>query len=150
MNRAPLLRLLVTFASGLLFGFGLSLSGMIDPARVLGFLDIGSGHWDPSLMFVLGGAVAVALPGVFLQRRLVRPALDDRFHLAETTAIDRRLIVGSSIFGTGWGLAGFCPGPAVTGLALGIAPILLFVVAMAIGMIIHDRLASATNHRAAV
>lgn len=142
MTRALLFRLLVTLASGLIFGFGLSLSGMIDPARVLGFLDIASGHWDPSLIFVLGGAVAVAVPGVILQRKIARPVLDDCFHLPEKTAIDGRLIFGSMIFGAGWGLAGFCPGPAVTGLALGLVPILLFVVAMAIGMILHDRLAA--------
>lgn len=144
MNRALMLRLAVTLASGLIFGFGLSLSGMIDPARVLGFLDVASGHWDPSLMFVLGGAVAVAVPGVMLQRRLARPLLDERFFLPEKTAIDGRLILGSAIFGAGWGLAGFCPGPAVAGLALGLAPILLFVVAMACGMILHDRLAAIT------
>lgn len=139
MNRDAL-RLLVTLASGLIFGFGLSLSGMIDPARVLGFLDIASGQWDPSLAFVLGGAVAVALPGVLLQRRLTRPLLDERFHLAENKPIDGRILVGSAIFGTGWGLAGFCPGPAVTGLGMGLAPIVLFVVAMAVGMIGHDRI----------
>lgn len=142
MNRVFLFRLLVALASGLIFGFGLSLSGMIDPARVLGFLDIASGHWDPSLLFVLGGAVAVAVPGVILQRKIAGPVLADRFHLPEKTAIDGRLILGSVIFGAGWGLAGFCPGPAVTGLALGLVPILLFVAAMAIGMNIHDRLAT--------
>ena len=142
MNRANMLRLIVTLASGLIFGFGLSLSGMIDPARVLGFLDVASGHWDPSLMFVLGGAVAVAVPGVMLQRRLARPLLDDSFHLPQKRVVDGRLILGAAIFGAGWGLAGFCPGPAVTGLALGLAPILLFVVAMACGMILHDRLAT--------
>jgi len=140
MNRLALLRLLVTLASGLIFGFGLSLSGMIDPARVLGFLDIASGKWDPSLAFVLGGAVAVALPGVMLQRRLARPLLEERFHLAEKTRIDRRLVLGSAIFGGGWGLAGFCPGPAVAGLGMGLAPIALFVVAMAAGMFAYDRL----------
>lgn len=140
-NRPDFLRLLVTLASGATFGFGLSLSGMIDPARVLGFLDIDSGQWDPSLAFVLGGAVAVALPGVMLQRRLARPVLEERFHLAGRTAVDRRLVLGSAIFGVGWGLAGFCPGPAVAGLGMGLAPIGLFVAAMAVGMIVHDRLA---------
>ena len=141
MNARLPLRILVAILAGALFGFGLSLSGMIDPARVLGFLDVGSGHWDPSLMFVLGGAVAVAVPGILLQRRLVRPALDSRFYLPERrAAIDRRLLLGSAIFGIGWGLAGFCPGPAVAGLSTGLLSITLFVAAMAGGMITHDRL----------
>ena len=117
-----------------------SLSGMVDPARVQGFLDVASGHWDPSLMFVLGGAVIVAVPGVMLQRRLTRPVLDDRFHLPTKTRIDRPLVVGSAIFGAGWGLAGFCPGPAVSAVSMGVAPVFLFVAAMIVGIIVHDRL----------
>lgn len=142
MSHHAVLRLIVALAAGLVFGFGLSLSGMIDPARVLGFLNVSSGEWDPSLMFVLAGAVAVAAPGMILQRRFARPALDDRFHLPQKTEIDRRLILGSAIFGVGWGLAGFCPGPAVAAISLGLTPILLFVAAMATGMILHDRLAA--------
>ncbi len=107
------LRLLVALIAGALFGFGLSLSGMVDPARVIGFLDVASGHWDPSLAFVLGGALLVALPGVAIQRRMTRPALDAQFHLPTNTVIDRPLVLGAAIFGAGWGLAGFCPGPAV-------------------------------------
>lgn len=133
-------RLLVTLLAGAIFGFGLSLSGMVDPARVLGFLDVASGHWDPSLMFVLGGAVVVAIPGVMLQRRLRKPLLDDQFHLPGKRDIDGRLILGSAIFGAGWGLAGFCPGPALSALSIGLAPVFLFVAAMAAGMILHDRL----------
>lgn len=133
-------RALVALAAGAIFGFGLSLSGMLDPARVLGFLDIASGHWDPSLMFVLGGAVLVTMPGILLQRRLARPALDRVFHVLDSSVIDRRLLVGSGLFGIGWGLAGFCPGPAVSALSLGLAPVFLFVAAMAAGMLVHDRL----------
>ncbi|NRP87715.1 hypothetical protein GFPCMMHI_03635 [Ensifer adhaerens] len=133
-------RLAVAFLSGMIFGFGLSLSGMVDPARVLGFLNLASGHWDPSLMFVLGGAVLIAVPGVMLQRRMKKPALDTRFHLSEKSAVDTRLIVGSAIFGIGWGSAGFCPGPAVSALSIGLPSVPLFVVAMAAGMILHDRL----------
>jgi uncharacterized membrane protein YedE/YeeE len=132
-------RLAVALVAGLLFGFGLSLSGMLDPARVLGFLNVASGQWDPSLMFVLGGAVAVAFPGMWLQRRLRRPMLDRSFHLPRTSGVDWRLILGSAIFGVGWGLAGFCPGPAVASLSLGLAPTLLFVAAMVGGMLLHDR-----------
>jgi uncharacterized membrane protein YedE/YeeE len=133
-------RALVALAAGAIFGFGLSLSGMLDPARVLGFLDIASGHWDPSLMFVLGGAVLVTMPGILLQRCLSRPALDRVFHLPDTSAVDPRLLAGSALFGIGWGLAGFCPGPAVSALSLGLAPVFLFVAAMAAGMLVHDRL----------
>ncbi len=136
-------RALVALAAGALFGFGLSLSGMLDPARVIGFLDIASGRWDPSLAFVLGGAVAVAIPGVLIQRRLARPALDRVFHLPETGRIDRRLLAGSALFGIGWGLAGFCPGPAVAALSLGLQPVFLFVAAMAVGMFVHDRFIAA-------
>jgi len=139
MNQPAVLRILAAVAAGALFGFGLSLSGMVDPARVLGFLDLASGHWDPSLMFVLGGALIVAIPGTMLQRRLRRPLLDDSFHLPTQTKIDGRLVAGSALFGVGWGLAGFCPGPAVSALSLGLVPIFLFVVAMATGMILHDR-----------
>jgi uncharacterized membrane protein YedE/YeeE len=135
----PLLRVLAALVSGLIFGFGLSLSGMLDPARVRGFLDI-TGDWDPSLAFVLGGAVIVATIGYRVSRFVGRPLLDDRFFLPAKTAIDRPLIVGSAIFGVGWGLAGFCPGPAVASLALGLAPTVLFVIAMLAGMILHDRL----------
>ena len=129
----------------LFFGYGLSLSGMVDPARVLGFLDIASGHWDPSLMFVLGGAVCVAFIAVAIQRRLPRPVLDTQFHIPERTDIDVRLVGGSVLFGIGWGLAGFCPGPALSALTMGLAPVLLFVAAMIAGMLLHDRvLAKAT------
>jgi uncharacterized membrane protein YedE/YeeE len=133
-------RIAVALAAGLIFGFGLSISGMIDPARVIGFLDIASGHWDPSLIFVLGGAILVAAPGVAIGRQMTKPVLDQRFHLPEKTTIDRRLLIGSAIFGVGWGLAGFCPGPALSALSTGSVSIGLFVVALIIGMLLHDRL----------
>jgi hypothetical protein len=133
------LRVLSALVSGLIFGLGLSLSGMLDPARVRGFLDA-TGSWDPSLAFVLGGAVIIATIGYRLSLLLGRPLLDDCFSLPTKARIDRFLIVGSAIFGIGWGLAGLCPGPAVASLSLGLAPTILFVVAMLIGMIIHDRL----------
>lgn len=133
------LRLVVALISGLVFGFGLSLSGMIDPARVLGFLDVASGHWDPSLIFVLGGALIVAVPGVMVQRRFARPLLDRQFHLPGKTRVDARLIGGSALFGIGWGIAGFCPGPVISALSTGSVTVILFVVALAAGMIFHDR-----------
>ena len=140
MNRIVLFRISTSLLAGIIFGFGLSLSGMVDPARVLGFLDLASGNWDPSLIFVLGGALAVAIPGIALQRALRRPLLEDRFHLPERKEVDRRLVIGSAIFGAGWGLAGFCPGPAIAGLSIGLAPVYLFAAAMAAGMLIHDRI----------
>ncbi|MQB44594.1 YeeE/YedE family protein [Rhizobium sp. ICMP 5592] len=133
-------RLAGALVAGAIFGFGLSLSGMVDPARVLGFLDVASGLWDPSLIFVLGGAVFVAVPGVLLQRRMAKPALDRQFHLPSKAAIDKEVLIGSAIFGIGWGLGGFCPGPAISALATGALPAFLFVIAMAAGMVIHDRL----------
>lgn len=139
MTGSAALRAAMALLAGALFGLGLSLSGMVDPARVLGFLDVASGHWDPSLMFVLGGALLMAVPGVMVQRRLSRPLLDTSFHLPQTTRVDARLVAGAALFGMGWGLAGFCPGPAVAALGLGLAPVLLFVAAMAAGMVLHDR-----------
>ncbi|WP_020186254.1 DUF6691 family protein [Methylopila sp. 73B] len=131
-------RVIAAGLSGLVFGFGLALSGMLDPARVRGFLDV-FGAWDPSLAFVLGGAVAVASVGVWLSRRLPRPILDESFHLPQGRTIDGRLVGGAAIFGVGWGLAGLCPGPAVASITLGVPATLLFLAAMAAGMLVHDR-----------
>ena len=136
MNRFA--QVVTALAAGTVFGLGLAMSGMLDPARVRGFLDI-FGAWDPSLAFVLGGAVTVALAGMAVLRRLRRPAFDEGFHLPATSPIDRRLVLGSAIFGIGWGMAGFCPGPALASLSLGLAPVVLFVVAMLAGMTLHDR-----------
>lgn len=145
MSPLAIARITVALLSGALFGYGLSLSGMVDPARVIGFLDIASGHWDPSLMFVLGGAVCVAFIAVAIQRRMPKPVLDTQFHIPERTDIDARLVGGSLLFGIGWGLAGFCPGPALSALTTGLTPVLLFVAAMIAGMLLHDRvLAKAT------
>ncbi|MCA2372287.1 YeeE/YedE family protein [Agrobacterium genomosp. 3 str. CIP 111-78] len=140
MKNQTMARVMLALVAGALFGFGLSLSGMVDPARVSGFLDLASGHWDPSLMFVLGGAVSVAVPGVLLSRFIGRPVLADDFSLPAKTRIDRPLILGSAIFGIGWGIAGFCPGPALSAFALGLLPVILFVCAMIAGMLAHDRL----------
>ena len=138
MIRSPAQMLAALFC-GALFGLGLALSGMLDPTRVQGFLDI-TGAWDPSLAFVLGGAVTVMFLGLRLIGRLRRPAFDDRFHLPENRAIDRPLVLGSALFGIGWGIGGFCPGPAVAALSLGRLEPLLFVAFMLAGMIVHDRL----------
>ncbi len=122
--------------AGLIFGFGLSLSGMVDPARVRGFLDV-TGEWNASLAFVLAGAVAVSALGQALARRLGTPLLDARFAWPRTWPIDRRLIAGSAMFGIGWGMSGLCPGPAVASLTLGLLPTAVFVAAMLAGMLLH-------------
>src|SRR3954471_19652609 len=106
------MRALVTFGLGVLFGLGLLLSGMTNPAKVLGFLDL-AGAWGPSLAFVLGGAIAVALPLFALADRRARSLLDAPMRLPEPRGIDRRLVLGSLVFGIGWGLAGICPGTAI-------------------------------------
>jgi uncharacterized protein len=133
------LRTIAALICGSLFGLGLSISGMLDPHRVRGFLDV-TGAWDPSLILVLAGGVIVATIGYQLSRLLPRPLFDRRFDLPTKTAIDAPLLLGSAIFGIGWGIAGLCPGPAITLLTLGIGPAFLFVVTMLLGMIAHDRL----------
>ena len=105
-------RLVAAAIAGLVFGLGLGISGMGDPARVIGFLDV-TGAWDPSLLFVMGGSIAVHAPFVRWIRRRGRPYLDAQLHLPTVSRIDRRLIAGAAIFGVGWGLIGYCPGPAV-------------------------------------
>ncbi|SFM17018.1 YeeE/YedE family protein [Methylobacterium pseudosasicola] len=136
------LRILAALAAGFTFGLGLALSGMLDPARVRGFLDV-AGAWDPSLIFVLGGAVTVSGLGYLLSRRLAGPVLDARFDLPTRRRIDAPLLLGAALFGIGWGLSGFCPGPAVAALSTGAIPVLVFVVAMLIGMALHGLLPTA-------
>jgi uncharacterized membrane protein YedE/YeeE len=124
---------LVNLALGLLFGIGLVVSGMADPAKVLNFLDL-FGAWDPSLAFVMGGAVIVAFIGYRLVLTRERPVIGSTFHLPTRNDIDARVIAGPAIFGIGWGLGGFCPGPALTALGLGASGTLAFVPAMIFGM----------------
>ena len=135
-------KLLVNIVAGAIFGLGLVVSGMSNPAKVIGFLDI-TGDWDPTLAFVMGGAILVAFPAFRLVFRLKRPVLAERFDLPEKTAVDARLVGGSALFGVGWGLSGFCPGPAVVALvpavASGIWPVLAFFAAMVVGMAIYQR-----------
>ena len=124
---------LVTLISGLLFGFGLLLSGMANPAKVQNFLDL-FGTWDPSLALVMGGAIAVTMPGFWLVTRRSKPFFNDVFHLPTRTDFDARLITGAAIFGVGWGLGGFCPGPAMTAVPLAAEGTLIFVATMLTGM----------------
>jgi uncharacterized protein len=128
---------LLQFIIGLIFGLGLLVSGMSNPAKVLNFLDfaaIRSGTWDPSLAFVMAGAIAVTWIGFTLVLRRSQPLFAEQFHLPGRADIDARVIGGPAIFGIGWGLAGFCPGPAFTALGFGTTAALLFVVAMFAGM----------------
>lgn len=124
---------LVNLAIGLLFGVGLVVSGMADPAKVLNFLDL-FGDWDPSLAFVMGGAVIVTFLGYRLVLPRGRPIVGERFHLPTSNSIDARIVAGSALFGVGWGLGGFCPGPVLTALGLGAPGTLVFVPTMLIGM----------------
>jgi len=124
------------FGAGLVFGFGLLLSGMTDPGKVIGFLDV-AGHWDPSLALVMGGAVLIGLFAFALAKRRARTFFGAALHLPGAREIDLRLIGGSIVFGIGWGLAGFCPGPALVSLASGQEKAAVFVAAMLGGMMIY-------------
>jgi uncharacterized membrane protein YedE/YeeE len=128
----PIFSGLAALAAGLVFGWGLALAQMIDPRKVLGFLDL-AGTWDASLMFVLGGAVALTAIGLRFVLRRDTPWFEQRFRLPAAAAIDPPLIVGSAVFGIGWGLAGYCPGPAIASLAFGNVEALWFVPAMVAG-----------------
>jgi uncharacterized protein len=129
------MRLLSAFVIGLIFGLGIALSGMINPAKVLNFFDL-AGTWDPSLAFVMGGALAVAIPGYWLVLRRPAPVLDTGFQLPDTRVIDRRLVLGSATFGVGWGIAGFCPGGALPALGTGRPEVFLFLAALIAGLLI--------------
>ena len=127
------MRTFIAFAAGLVFGLGLLLSGMADPAKVLGFLDL-AGRWDPSLAFVMLGAIALAALAFARVRGRASSLLGDPMSLPTASRIDRRLLVGALLFGAGWGLAGFCPGPAVVALGMGATKAVVFVLAMLAGM----------------
>lgn len=121
------------FLVGLLFGLGLILSGMTNPAKVLGFLDL-FGQWDPSLAFVMGGAILVGIFAFALAKKRTTNFFGGALHLPKSSDIDKRLIIGSLMFGIGWGLAGFCPGPVLVSMAAGHEKALIFVAAMLVGM----------------
>jgi uncharacterized membrane protein YedE/YeeE len=129
--------LVTALLAGLVFGLGLIVSGMADPAKVLGFLDL-AGAWDPSLAFVMAGAIAVALVAFAVARRRTRSLLGLELQLPQGRGIDRRLVLGGLVFGIGWGLAGFCPGPALVALGIGQAKAAVFVLAMLAGMVIFE------------
>lgn len=134
--------------AGLLFGFGLSLSGMVDPARVVGFLDV-AGRWDPTLAFVMGGAVLTTTPIYWFVRRLRAPLLAPSFVLPTKTRVDRNLLAGAAIFGVGWGISGLCPGPAIADLAHPSGPLALFLAGMLAGTWLDRRLRQSADTRPA-
>ena len=127
---------IVGFACGLLFAVGLGISGMAQPSKVLGFLDVAGGAWDPSLGFVMLGGIAV----VALARRLapLKPIFERGYPTLRTTGIDRRLLIGSALFGAGWGLVGYCPGPAIVALGAAIPGTVLFCASMLMGMAVFQ------------
>ena len=124
---------LLAFASGLVFGCGILLSGMANPAKILNFFDI-AGSWDPSLAFVMGGALTIAAIGFRLVWRSAKPLAADTFQILANQRIDKRLMLGSGLFGIGWGMAGFCPGGAIPALGLMRWEVFAFVAAMALGI----------------
>jgi uncharacterized membrane protein YedE/YeeE len=133
------MHIVTAFIVGLVFGIGLIVAGMTNPAKVQGFLDL-AGNWDPSLALVMGGAILVGLVAFRLAGKRERALLGDAMRLPTATHIDRRLVLGGLAFGAGWGLAGFCPGPALASLATGGAKVLIFTGAMVAGMIVFELL----------
>lgn len=128
---------ILVFLTGLIFGVGLIVSGMSNPYNVIGFLDL-AGNWNPSLAFVMLGAVGVTLFGMRWIEARQRTFFNDTLHLPGTSHINKELVIGGLIFGAGWAIAGFCPGPALVALGAGYPKALVFVIAMIAGMLIHD------------
>jgi uncharacterized membrane protein YedE/YeeE len=129
--------IIISFLAGLIFGIGLIISGMANPAKVLAFLDL-AGKWDPSLILVMAGAIGLGFFAFLWAKSRKTTLLGAEMKLPSATKIDLRLVVGAAMFGVGWGLAGFCPGPALVGLGMGLPKAVLFVVAMLAGMAIYE------------
>lgn len=136
-TRSDTWQLLFAVLSGILFGLGLAVSGMVNPAKVLAFLDV-AGDWDPTLAFVMAGALAVTAPAFRVVLKRSEPWFAPRFALPTKTNLEPRLVLGAALFGIGWGLAGLCPGPAVTDLVTARGTVLLFVAAMLAGAMFYD------------
>ncbi|CAM3831844.1 DUF6691 domain-containing protein [Vreelandella rituensis] len=135
------MRTLMGYIAGLLFGLGLAISGMTDPARVLGFLDI-AGRWDPTLMFVLGGAVVTTFIGYRLVFKRLKPLWGDAFQLPTRQDLDAKLLGGAALFGIGWGLSGYCPGPAIASIGGLTLPLFAMLIAMVLGWFAARRLSA--------
>ncbi|MBQ0720188.1 MAG: YeeE/YedE family protein [Gammaproteobacteria bacterium] len=133
-------RLMASLASGIVFGLGMAISGMTNTQRVQGFLDL-AGAWDPTLAFVMAGGMFVTFIGYKFILKNPAPLFDDTFHLPTRTDIDKPLIIGAVLFGAGWGLVGYCPGPAIAGLSYGYTTTLIFVPVMILGMLLAKPLA---------
>jgi uncharacterized membrane protein YedE/YeeE len=129
---------MISFAAGIVFALGLGISGMTQPSKVIGFLDF-AGAWDASLAFVMIGAIGVYFLAYQMTRKMRAPVLAPRFSIPQRTDLDAQLILGAAIFGAGWGLGGFCPGPAIVSLASGAPPVVVFVASMAAGIYLHAR-----------
>lgn len=141
-------RTVTAVVAGLIFAFGLALSGMTDPGKVLGFLDI-TGEWDPSLALVMGGAIGVHFFVARWSMRAKAPLLGGTFAFPKHTDVDSRLVLGAAVFGLGWGIAGFCPGPALVSLGGGRAPVLAFVASMLAAITVFRVVSRGTKHRQA-
>jgi uncharacterized membrane protein YedE/YeeE len=135
--------LLISFVSGVVFAFGLGISGMTRPVKVIGFLDF-FGAWDASLAFVMLGAIAVYFVAYRWSTKMASPWVAPDFSLPKSSALDAKLVLGAAIFGAGWGLGGFCPGPALTSLASGTLPVFIFVAAMVAGIYLHTWIGEST------
>jgi uncharacterized membrane protein YedE/YeeE len=130
-------QMLVAFVSGLVFTIGLGIAGMTNPAKVLAFLDMFGGEWDPSLAFVMGGAMLVYIPVYRLVKDRDAPKFGECFHWPTANDIDVKLVIGSALFGIGWGIGGLCPGPAIASVITGSPPLLVYAAAMVAGMLVH-------------
>lgn len=137
-------RNLSALLAGILFGLGLVVSQMVNPAKVIGFLDL-FGQWDPSLAFVMGGALIVTAIGYRLVTNKQQPMFEEKFHIPTNKTIDARLAIGSVMFGAGWGLVGLCPGPAISALSIGGLPVVIFLVSMGAGVLLFEKLIGGTQ-----
>ena len=137
-------KIALALVSGTLFGAGLAVSGMTNPSKVLNFLDL-SGQWDPSLALVMASAIPVATLTFNLARRRQKPVFEPKFVLPQNTKLDMRLVAGSALFGLGWGLGGYCPGPAVASLGNPSLPLFAFLAAMTVGLLVSGKLAASLD-----
>lgn len=140
------MKLPIAYLVGLIFGLGISMSGMANPAKVINFFDL-AGHWDPSLAFVMGGGVVVTFFGYRWALSKTKPLFESKFSMPTRTDIDKKLVVGSLIFGTGWGIAGFCPGGALPALGTGHPTVILFVAALVAGIYLTRKLEGLAQSR---
>ena len=140
------MRNLITLITGLIFGIGLIMSGMTNPAKVQNFLDF-FGNWDPSLALVMGGVIFITMPGFWLVQKRQSPFFEKLFYFPTKVDLDFRLLVGAAIFGIGWGLGGFCPGPAITSILTGSKGTFLFVITMLLGMVLAKSLVVALERK---